>query len=338
MEELRLVGHEDARSRRPLQGPVRIGAGQAEATGHIVGDTGHGQVAAPHRQHHGLVLQQGDAVSAQDGPPGRQVGVIFMVARAGEDAQRRPQVGHGREVLAPQGGAAVHKVSREQDDVRPEGIGPVHHGPGPLGGEVAADVQVRELGHAQAVQGGRQAGQDDLLRADIGDAQCRGHGHDGHHQGHQQQGGHLPVAAGQGRKARTQAARQPPDEADAVPEQREQGQQEEEHMRHARADQYPARQLGIEGGVEQGKNVQAEAHQQHQQGQQHLERPFAAQGQHAADQHVDAKDGRDDLEHRQGAEEGAAPGQAAGSRPGERREPDGKRRGIPLQDAPPGQA
>ena len=223
MEELRLVGHEDARPRRALQGPVRVGAGQAETLGRIVGDTGHGQVIAPHRQYHGLVLQQGDAVGAQNRPPGRKIGVIFMVARAGEDAQRRPQVGHGREVLMSQRRAAVHEVAREQDDVRFERIGPVHHGPGPFGGEVAADVQVRELGHAQAVQGGGQAGQDDLLRADLGDAQGRGHGQGRHHQGHQQQGGHLPVAAGQVRKARTQAARQPPDKAGAVPEQREQG-------------------------------------------------------------------------------------------------------------------
>ena len=109
-------------------------------------------------------------------------------------------------------------------------------------------------------------------------------------------------------------------------------------MRHARADQDPARQFGIEGGVEQGKDVQPEAHQQHQQGQQRLERPFAAQGQHAADQHIDAKDGRDDLEHRQGwngarkvrlrdGRQGDRPGNA-GSRMGEG--------GASPGDAPPG--
>ena len=265
-----------------------------------------------------------------------------MVARAGEDAQRRPQVGHGSEIPAPQGGAAVHEVAREQDEVRPEGIGPVHHGPGPCGGKVAADVQVREMGHAQAVQGGGQTGQDDLLRADLGDAQGRGHGQGRHHQGHQQQDGHLPVAAGQGRKARTQAACQPPDKAGSVPEQREQGQQEEEHMRHARADQDPAWQLGVEGGVEQGKDVQPEAHQQYQQGQQHLERPRAAQGQHAADQHVDAKEGRDDLEHRQGRS-GAGRARLRDRRQGERPGnagagwgKEGHPRGTPLPKGPNG--
>ena len=154
----------------PSRAVCGSGPGRPEASGRIVGDTGHGQVAAPHRQHHGPVLQQGDAVGAAQAA--RRAGRNNIHGCPGR--RRRPAAPAGRpwgEIPAPQGGAAVHEVAREQDEVRPEGIGPVHHGPGPCGGKVAADVQVREMGHAQAVQGGGQTGQDDLLRADLGDAQ-----------------------------------------------------------------------------------------------------------------------------------------------------------------------
>ncbi len=140
---------------------------QFERLRRFVGDPGQYQVT-PVMSDPLMVVEQHMQTKVFKGrQPVHVVDVVFVVARDGKHTMAGAQVFERLNILDPGLGRTVHQVSGDQDQIRFQCIGLVHHSLEPGCLQQSAGMQVGELHNAQPVEFFRQARQNDLHGLDL---------------------------------------------------------------------------------------------------------------------------------------------------------------------------